>query len=141
MNFRQRVAWLLLFVYLIGTFVLVYYVFEISERYGAYSYEHVVQYHNKDNISSGKSIAWEHLADVPFIVWVVLASIIHFHCFFFLYMCTKSQPYAQLRACVLPVVGFFCICCARRSSQTSPMLKNWKDAEIESKIWAFKLHP
>jgi len=45
MNFRQRVAWLLLAIYLVSTASAVYYMFEISTRLRMFALDHVDRLH------------------------------------------------------------------------------------------------
>jgi len=45
MHFRQRVAWLLLAVFLISTACCLYYIFEISTQFGMFALEHADESH------------------------------------------------------------------------------------------------
>jgi len=45
MNFRQRVAWLLLVIYLVSTAGIMYYMFEISTQLRIFALDHVDRIH------------------------------------------------------------------------------------------------
>lgn len=112
MNFRQRFAWLLLFIYLGGTLVVIYYIFDLSDHYGSYTLEHIKIFHSvsekKKDLAA--AIVWQHLADIPFSVWVLLGCIPYLQFFWILLLCTKSQPRAHFRASIIPFIGWFYIC-------------------------------
>lgn len=113
MNFRQRFAWILLFIYLGGTLVVMYYIFDLSDHYGSYTLEHTKIFHSvseekKKDLAA--AVVWHHLADIPFSVWVLLGCIPYLQFFWILLLCTKSQPRAHFRASIIPFIGWFYIC-------------------------------
>jgi len=112
MNFRQRFAWILLFIYLGGTVIVMYYIFDLADHYGSYTLEHTKIFHSvsgkKKDLAA--AIVWQHLADIPFSVWVLLGCIPYLQFFWILFLCTKSQPRAHFRACIIPFIGWFYIC-------------------------------
>ena len=59
MNFRQRISWLLVICYLAATMGIMYYVFEISERFNQYALDHISRY------SQGQAHTGWHIADIP----------------------------------------------------------------------------
>ncbi|XP_013405722.1 transmembrane protein 251-B-like [Lingula anatina] len=110
MKFRQRIAWLLLLLYLMVTLVAVYYIFEISEQFNSLALKHVQDYHDVDvdksdklkdraglhkkesDSSKGHSSMWTHLTDVPMAVWIAACLIPYLQIFFVILTCTKSEP-------------------------------------------------
>jgi hypothetical protein len=119
MNFRQRFAWLLLFIYLGGTLVVMYYILDLSDHYGSYTLEHTKIFHSvsekKKDLAA--AIIWQHIADVPFAVWVILGCIPYLQFFWILLLCTKSQPRAHFRASIIPFIGWFYICSTRNEGR------------------------
>lgn len=108
MKFRQRFAWLLLFLYLFLSVVAVYYSFELSDQYNALALEHTKLHHssssdNKMNDISWISI-WYHLPDIPFTIWIFVFAIFYLQIFFGLYICTKPDPKGYL--CAVPCLYF-----------------------------------
>jgi len=112
MNFRQRFAWVLLFIYLAGTLVAMYYILDLSDHYGSYTLEHTKIFHSvsEKKREVAAAILWQHLADIPFSVWVLLGCIPYLQFFWLLLLCTKSQPRAHFRASIIPFIGLFYIC-------------------------------
>jgi len=53
MIFRQRIAWILLILYLIGTVFVLYYTFEMNEHFAVFALEHVEAYH-PDRLNIGR---------------------------------------------------------------------------------------
>jgi len=109
MHFRQRVAWLLLAVYLTATAAVVYYMFEINTQLRIFALDHVDRMHTvaasplrpavadyaKPSVVSTPSIVlsyatffWSmlgHVVDIPLPVIAVLLFILYVQvgCFFF----------------------------------------------------------
>ena len=56
MKFRQRIAWLLVLLYLAGTCAFIHYLFEINEKFNEFALDHIEQYHNPESkpIEPGK---------------------------------------------------------------------------------------
>jgi len=101
MNFRQRVAWLLLAIYLVSTAGALYYMFEISAQLRMFALDHVdrvhtvvasplrppVQHNGKPIVETTPWIVathltyvWSmlgHIADIPLPVFVVLIFIVY----------------------------------------------------------------
>lgn len=107
MKFRQRIAWVLLFIYLFLSVVTVYYSFEISDQYSSLALEHMKLHHS----SSGQEMdqipwiyVWYHLPDIPFTIWIFIFSVLYLYVFFCLYICTKPDPKGML--CYVPCLYF-----------------------------------
>ncbi|PRD25620.1 UNVERIFIED_CONTAM: transmembrane protein [Trichonephila clavipes] len=109
MKFRQRLAWLLLFLYLFLSLVVVYYCFELSDQYSALALEHTKLHHSPSSLNGDESsrmiFLWKHLPDVPFFFWLALFAVPYLQIFFCLYICTKPEPKEML--CFIPF--FFCV--------------------------------
>ncbi len=106
MNFRQRLAWLFLALYLVLTTATVYYIFDINDGYSAYALEHVEKYH--EGKSSGKSVAslLGHVMDVPLPLWIVILVLPYLQIFSMLLACTKPDPRMSM-AFLWPFYIFF----------------------------------
>ncbi|KAG8185863.1 hypothetical protein JTE90_004405 [Oedothorax gibbosus] len=92
MKFRQRLAWLLLFLYLFLSLVIVYYCFELSDQYNTMALEHSKLHHSATTQKDSTWGPWSHLPDVPFFLWIFLFAIPYLQVFFCLYVCTKPEP-------------------------------------------------
>ena len=111
MNFRQRVAWLLVAVFLVGTCGMAYYIFEISDQFSVYALQHVETYHSGRSIVSGEGggrerssrkdptggVGWalsvgHHLVDIPLALWLLLLVLPYLQVFCLLLACTKAEP-------------------------------------------------
>lgn len=96
MKFRQRVAWLMVIAYLGGTFSFCYYMFEINEHYNKYAVDHVQKYHSTNNGDSQPrsvlSSIWEHLADIPLPVWLLVFLVPYLQIFLMILACTRVEP-------------------------------------------------
>jgi hypothetical protein len=90
MNFRQRVSWVLVALYLAATAGLVYYVFEISERFNQYALDHISRYRG-DGGGGGEHSGW-HLADVPAAVVALVVVVPYLQVFCVLHACTQPDP-------------------------------------------------
>ena len=112
MNFRQRIAWLFLFIYLGLTLAILTYVFELSDQYTMLALEHTRLYHAEGQKERGSF--WEHLADVPFPIWFLILTIPYLQIFFVIFLCTRAEPGIHVGKCLLPVVGWLHV------------LKEWK---------------
>ena len=110
MNFRQRVAWLLLLSYLACSCAALYYLFELQNWYNMYAVEHIETHH------SDSSLTWR-LVDMPAKMWMVVLVTVYLQVFFLLLVCTKAMPqcslalfwplylYLQCRSCFLTLTG------------------------------------
>ncbi|KAK6295356.1 hypothetical protein J4Q44_G00345820 [Coregonus suidteri] len=127
MNFRQRMGWIGVGLYLLASVAVVYYVFEIDQTYNRLTLEHVERVAQEqqplagDNAptaassgppsSSSSSSAslptWTqslktHLLLLPFWVWVTIFLVPYLQVFLFLYSCTRADP-KTVGYCILPI--------------------------------------
>ena len=86
MNFRQRVAWLLLACYLACSAAALYYLFELRNWYNGYAVERIGETRRDD-----ESRTW-HLASMPPKLWMGALGIAYLQIFFLLLACTKAAP-------------------------------------------------
>lgn len=120
MTFRQRLAWLLLFLYLICTCTFLYYIFQINEHYSIYALEHtdvhmpkLAEDLRRPNFRSTgitpqqkvfqttkavdptpPSDVWllvQHIFDIPFVLLLALFASIYLQVFCNLWMCTRPE--------------------------------------------------
>ncbi|XP_056150472.1 lysosomal enzyme trafficking factor [Lampris incognitus] len=107
MNFRQRMGWIGVGLYLLVSVVVVYYVFEIKR----FTLEHVerAEYQQGGAASSPlpSSLTWSQslktrLLHLPFWVWVTIFLIPYLQVFLFLYSCTRANP-KTVGYCILPI--------------------------------------
>ncbi|KAL4238127.1 hypothetical protein ACF0H5_002839 [Mactra antiquata] len=97
MKFRQRIAWLVVVVYLGGTFAFFYYMFEINEHYNQFAVDHVQKYHSSSTKSEHHSqnfvsSLWGHLTDVPLTVWLLIFLLPYLQLFMMILACTRAEP-------------------------------------------------
>lgn len=117
MNFRQRMGWIGVGLYLLVSVAAVYYVFEINQTYNRLTLEHVVKAAQVKDLQppaaavsalpSPSSLTWTqslktHLLLLPFWVWATLFLIPYLQVFLFLYSCTRADP-KTVGYCILPV--------------------------------------
>lgn len=91
MNFRQRVAWLAVILFLTASFGFVYYIFEINEHFNSFALEHIQSFHGhaaNDLVSS----FWQHVADVPLAVWLLVFLLPYLQIFAMLLAWTRAEP-------------------------------------------------
>uniref|UniRef100_A0A670HPH6 Lysosomal enzyme trafficking factor n=1 Tax=Podarcis muralis TaxID=64176 RepID=A0A670HPH6_PODMU len=93
MNFRQRMGWIGVGLYLIASAAAFYYVFEINETYNRLALEHIQQPPEKLR----EETTWVHslktwLLSVPFWLWTIIFLIPYLQMFLFLYSCTRADP-------------------------------------------------
>lgn len=120
MNFRQRVAWLLVLMFLAGSFGLLYYVFEVNDHYNTFALEHAQKYHSPEGdeqevrhsvwdhlpryhspiehvqTHEAEHSFWGHVTDVPLSVWVVILLLPYLQMFFMILACTRAEPRLSL---------------------------------------------
>ncbi|MEE6470330.1 hypothetical protein FKM82_008930 [Ascaphus truei] len=101
MNFRQRMGWIGVSLYLILSAAAFYYVFEINETYNTLVLEHVRPQERH------KGTTWTHslkacLLSLPFWLWATLFLIPYFQVFLFLYSCTRADP-KSVGYCIIPI--------------------------------------
>ena len=108
MNFRQRIAWLLVALYLALTSAIVYYIFDINDGYSAYALEHVEKDH--DGKSSGGKFwsLFSHIMDIPLPVWILILVLPYLQVFSMLLACTKPDPQFSMAYLWLFYVYFKC---------------------------------
>ena len=103
MNFRQRIAWLLVVLYLLLTCALVHYIFEISDRFNQFALDHVERFHkaapagdseNAEDKTDHRGLwyFWLHFTDVPLWTWLLIAVLPYLQVFFMLMAFTKADP-------------------------------------------------
>jgi hypothetical protein len=109
MNFRQRVAWLMVGFFLVATCALVYYIFDVSVSYNDLALEHVEKYHKDKGRGSEESLfsfAIGHITDIPLPVWMMFFALPYLQVFCLLIACTKPEPKFSL-AILWPVYLYF----------------------------------
>lgn len=115
MNFRQRMGWIGVGLYLLASVAAFYYVFEINQKYNRLTLEHVEQAQKppevplpSDPVSSSNSpSSWIHslklrLLSFPLWLWGTILFIPYFQVFLFLYSCTRADP-KTVGYCILPI--------------------------------------
>ncbi|XP_062406352.1 lysosomal enzyme trafficking factor [Sardina pilchardus] len=119
MNFRQRMGWIGVGLYLLASVAAVYYVFEINQTYNRLTLAlvekaPVVQTPLPGDHagvattgSSSSSVPWlqslkTRLLLLPFWVWAVLFLLPYLQVFLFLYSCTRADP-KTVGYCILPI--------------------------------------
>ncbi|CAI9536209.1 unnamed protein product [Staurois parvus] len=118
MNFRQRMGWIGVALYLLASAAaFYYYVFEINDTYNRLALEHV-QVKPQDPESSEAS--WTHslkarLLSLPFWLWAALFLLPYFQVFLFLYSCTRADP-RTVGYCIIPIC--LAVLCNRHQSFT-----------------------
>ncbi|XP_044292324.1 transmembrane protein 251 isoform X1 [Varanus komodoensis] len=103
MNFRQRMGWIGVGLYLIASAAAFYYVFEINETYNRLALEHIQQPPEKLR----EETTWMHslktrLLSVPFWLWAIIFLIPYLQMFLFLYSCTRADP-KTVGYCIIPI--------------------------------------
>ncbi|XP_028996680.1 lysosomal enzyme trafficking factor [Betta splendens] len=98
MNFRQRMGWLSVALFLLISAMATYYVFEVP----AFSLEHVQR---GIPTSSPPSPTWTNLPSLPVWMWVSVFLLPYLQFFLFLFSCTRADPQA-VGYCILPVCIF-----------------------------------
>lgn len=121
MNFRQRMGWIGVGLYLLASVAAVYYVFEINQTYNRFTLSLVEkapvvqtpqpgelgEVANSPGSSSSSSVSWlqslkTRLLLLPFWVWAVLFLLPYLQVFLFLYSCTRADP-KTVGYCILPI--------------------------------------
>ncbi|XP_029453696.1 transmembrane protein 251 isoform X1 [Rhinatrema bivittatum] len=103
MNFRQRMGWIGVGLYLLASAAAFYYVFEINETYSRLALEHIQQHPRE----SREGTTWTHavrarLLSLPFWLWVTIFLVPYVQMFLFLYSCTRADP-KTVGYCIIPV--------------------------------------
>lgn len=114
MNFRQRMGWIGVGLYLLASVAAVYYIFEISQTYNRLSLAQVekadgaqTKWSGDASSSSPSSTSWivtlkTRLLLLPFWVWATIFLIPYLQVFLFLYSCTRADP-KTVGYCILPI--------------------------------------
>ncbi|XP_065112786.1 lysosomal enzyme trafficking factor [Paramisgurnus dabryanus] len=114
MNFRQRMGWMGVGLYLLASVAAVYYIFEISQTYKGLVLSHVEK-------AAGAQPKWigdtpssaplstsltltlkTRLLLLPFWVWATIFLLLYLQVFLFLYSCTRADP-KTVGYCILPI--------------------------------------
>ncbi|KAG7508695.1 hypothetical protein JOB18_021672 [Solea senegalensis] len=112
MNFRQRMGWLGLALYLLLSIMAVYYIFDVYTL----SLEHVQR--GGINLSAPSPVTtWSHLPSLPVWMWASIFLLPYLQLFLFLFSCTRADPHA-VGYCILPVC--IALLCNRRHAVQTP---------------------
>ncbi|XP_062271264.1 lysosomal enzyme trafficking factor-like [Scomber scombrus] len=116
MNFRQRLCWVCVALFLLLSVFLVYFVFEVQR----FSSEHVQK--AASGSSAPPDVSWSQsfgarLAPLPVWMWAWLFLLPYLQLFLFLFSCTRADPRA-VGYCVLPVC--LALLCSRRHAVSKP---------------------
>ncbi len=111
MNFRQRIGWVGMALYLLLSVIVVYYIFEEQ----SFSLEHV-QRGGASPSGPPLAISWSQtisarLPPLPVWMWVLVFLLPYLQLFLFLFSCTRADPRA-VGYCILPVC--LALLCSRR---------------------------
>ena len=123
MNFRQRMGWLMVVVFLLLSALILYYMFEISETYNGLVLEHVQSYANSLKTNPG-GITWRQtftskLVALPFWLWLVIFLVPYLQVFCLLIACTKNDPMTASTA-MAPICLVLRLCaCTGKETTTS----------------------
>ncbi|RUS76073.1 hypothetical protein EGW08_016147 [Elysia chlorotica] len=93
MKFRQRMAWLLLVLFLSFSCACAYYVFEINNHFNHMAIEHVRSEHGGD-VKAGTFL--EHATHLPLAVWLLIFLLPYLQVFGLLLACTRPEPKMSL---------------------------------------------
>ncbi|XP_007529128.1 lysosomal enzyme trafficking factor isoform X2 [Erinaceus europaeus] len=101
MNFRQRMGWVGVGLYLLASAAALYYAFELSDTYGRLALEHARR------PAEPRGASWTHslkgrLLSLPFWLWTLLFLVPYLQMFLFLYSCTRADP-KTVGYCLVPV--------------------------------------
>ncbi|XP_026854740.1 transmembrane protein 251 [Electrophorus electricus] len=113
MNFRQRMGWIGVALYLLASIAAVYYMFEINQTYNRFTLSNVEKVtgtrmpRTGDSASTSSSSSWmqslkTRLLLLPFWVWATIFLIPYLQVFLFLYSCTRADP-KTMGYCILPI--------------------------------------
>lgn len=111
MNFRQRMGWLGMALYLLLSTLAVYYMFEVQR----FSLEHT----HRDpvgQLAMPTTVSWSvrlraGLPPLPVWLWVSAVLLPYLQLFLFLFSCTRADPRA-VGYCILPIC--LALLCSRR---------------------------
>lgn len=118
MNFRQRISWLLVALFLLISCFIVYYIFEISDQYNSLAITHMSKYEmdmkNDPNSLTMEQSVKRKLFSLPFWGWLLILLIPYLQVFCLLVACTKNDP---ANATVMVVPCFLCLRIANWNTQ------------------------
>ena len=106
MNFRQRIAWLCLALYLVFSFAAVYYFLEIADQFAEFSVEHSKLHDATDSNNASLWRFWQHIGDVPFHILVLILAIPYLQVFAALFYCTLPTIDKNINKCLIPIIGW-----------------------------------
>uniref|UniRef100_A0A0P4W5L4 Lysosomal enzyme trafficking factor n=1 Tax=Scylla olivacea TaxID=85551 RepID=A0A0P4W5L4_SCYOL len=106
MNFRQRIAWLCLALYLASSFAAVYYFLDIADQFAEFSMEHSKLHQASDSSDVSMWRFWHHIGDVPFHILVLIFAIPYLQVFAALFYCTLPTIDKNVNKCLIPVIGW-----------------------------------
>lgn len=123
MNFRQRMGWIGVAVYLLVSITAVYYLFEINQTYNRLTLAQVERPRGTgpppgraaDSASSWVQSMKSRLLLLPFWLWAAIFLVPYLQLFLFLYSCTRADP-RTVGYCILPVC--LALLCNRHASFT-----------------------
>ncbi|XP_030628752.1 lysosomal enzyme trafficking factor [Chanos chanos] len=107
MNFRQRMGWIGVGLYLLASVAAVYYMFEINQTYSRLTLANVEKVSGNTASTTPPSPSWtqslkNRLLLLPFWVWATIFLIPYLQVFLFLYSCTRADP-KTVGYCILPI--------------------------------------
>nr|XP_044991367.1 transmembrane protein 251-like [Jaculus jaculus] len=103
MNFRQRMGWIGVGLYLLASAAAFYYVFESNETHNRLALEHIQQHPEEPQ----EGTTWTHslkarLLSLPFWLWTIIVLIPYLQMLLFLYSCTRADP-KTVGYCIIPI--------------------------------------
>lgn len=105
MNFRQRMAWLCLAIYLASSFAAAYYFLDIADQFAQFSVEHS-KVHLEAEINTPAWKFWHHIGDIPFHILVLILAVPYLQVFAALFYCTLPTVDKNVNKCLIPVIGW-----------------------------------
>ncbi|KAK5598670.1 hypothetical protein CRENBAI_006154 [Crenichthys baileyi] len=108
MNFRQRMGWVAVALFLLLSVMVAYYVFEIISL-------EQVQRDGIDSLALPPAFS-AHLPPFPLWAWASVFLVPYLQLFLFLFSCTRADPHA-VGYCILPVCIF--LLCSHRGTAKS----------------------
>ncbi|XP_032804244.2 lysosomal enzyme trafficking factor [Petromyzon marinus] len=121
MNFRQRMGWVCLGLYMLASLALAHYMFDVSDSYGALALDRVA---SESGARARGRLAWlrDALLSAPLALWVALLLFVYLQVFCFLVSCTRTEP-KKVGYCLFPL----CLLVLLRPRQ--PRLKTYAHAD------------
>ncbi|KAJ8274929.1 hypothetical protein COCON_G00095540 [Conger conger] len=122
MNFRQRIGWTGMGLYLLLSVAAFYYLFEINQTYNRLTLDYVEEAAKEPSVATdpgaSSSLSWNHslktrLLTFPFWLWMIILLVPYLQVFLFLYSCTRPDP-RTVGYCILPI--FMAMLCNRHQT-------------------------